>query len=181
MNTETTQSLLMANLLWIMMGLLCTFYIAKYGWAQLVKLIPSPAWDLPDPNPGATAKPKKRKPKTKKAHGSLLRTVDEVDFDPADPQHLVALAMLMDQGRLHPTLRFKYDASLYDNAYAAALLSLANYHIPEHLHREAARMSKAKVKTRKRVKPGIPEQTHLDAERPHAAPLALHRGQKRTN
>jgi len=147
---------------------------------------------------GKAAKSKKRKPRTKRANGGLLKPIEYVDFDPDNHEHLVALAMLMRKdgdSRIHPTLRFKFDPSLYDNAYAAALSAVAHHVIGPQLQQEAElRLERVKTKARRarRVasaqatspapKKSLPawQEAVKGSSTPNAAPVVLYKGGKKS-
>jgi hypothetical protein len=145
---------------------------------------------------GKAAKSKKRKPRTKRANGGLLKPIEYVEFNPENHEHLVALAMLMRKdgdSRIHPTLRFKFDPSLYDNAYAAALSAVAHHVIGPQLQQEAElRLDRVKTKARRARKaaaaPVTPsakkpapdwQEAVKGSSTPNAAPVVLYRGGKK--
>ena len=99
------------------------------------------------------ARPDKvRKPKTKGGHRILAKPPAPVPFDAKNRDHLVALAMLMrPNSKLHPTVRFDYDSSRYDNAYSAALCALAEHTIPYTLQAEAEALATKPRRTRKKT------------------------------
>jgi hypothetical protein len=94
---------------------------------------------------------------------SQLRPVPVVDFDPSNLVHQAALYMLMTEQCAHPTLRFHFDSSRFDNVVDACLFDMAAYAIPAEaklLAKKTAAMKRAlatptklpaKPKTKKRV------------------------------
>jgi hypothetical protein len=61
---------------------------------------------------------------------AVLPALQYVDFNPADPEHCIALRLLMENpARQHPTARFHYDTSTHDSAYGYILSVLVNHDI----------------------------------------------------
>lgn len=104
------------------------------------------------PHTGLSHPEKVRKPRKKVGHKILAKPPTPVPFDAKNREHLVALAMLMQgKSRLHPTVRFDYDSSKYDNAYSAALCSLAEQTIPFAVRTEAEALATRPRRIRKKT------------------------------
>lgn len=70
----------------------------------------------------------------------MIRNKDAVDFDPANPEHVLAIKSLLDTGKLHPTLRFHLDPEMtpdeegrksprYTSVLSMALFKMAMAHM----------------------------------------------------
>ena len=70
----------------------------------------------------------------------MIRAKDSVDFDPKNPEHVLAIKTLLDTGKLHPTLRFHLDPEMsadeegkksprYTSTLSMALFKMAYAHM----------------------------------------------------
>lgn len=61
-----------------------------------------------------------------------------VDFDPDNPEHLIALALLQFHGRQHPTIRFKIDPTKYGNVPTALVDLYLKHRLPKDIQESAS-------------------------------------------
>lgn len=122
------------GLLVILCAMLCLICLGVFGpqvnaFLRLVRQRPATVTKAPEPVKNKTRNLSKERTPLPRGR-SQLRPPTLVDFDPTNLVHQAALYMLMTEQCAHPTLRFHFDSSRFDNVVDACLFDMAAHSIP---------------------------------------------------
>lgn len=121
------------GLLIIFTSMVCLLGLVLFGpqVSMFLRLVRQrPALVTRTPEPVKTTEAPLAKERTPLPQGKAqLRPVPLVDFDPTNLVHQAALYMLMNEQCAHPTLRFHFDSSRFDNVVDACLFDMAAHAI----------------------------------------------------